>query len=126
MKHSTVSERTFSKGEIERAFGLAPVSEDQLRSIIESMLMDAARNGCLQQFQRAHYLGVLEQTTKFYANLTYLMTAVQNRQVNVVRFLLENGVDPNIADDYGHTALDFAREDNNQALIELLEESTIQ
>jgi hypothetical protein len=117
----TSVEQTFSEDQIARAFGFAPLA-GPVRNSIEPLIMNAARDGTLSVLRIAVRHGVLEQTTRFTSGLTYLMVAAQNRQVAVARFLLENGVNPNTLDDNGRTALDFAREeDNNQELIELLE-----
>lgn len=115
---------TVSKEKIAQAYGFASLAIGQFRSTIESMNMNASRDGNLSVLQTAARNGVLEQTTKFTGGLTYLMAAVQNGRVIVAKFLLENGVNPNTPDDNGRTALDFAREDNNQGLIKLLEKYT--
>jgi hypothetical protein len=116
-------EQTFSEDQIARAFGYAPLA-GPVRNSIEPLIMNAARDGDHSVLQTAVRYGVLEQTTQFTNGLTYLMAAAQNGHVTVVRFLLENGVNPNTPADDGRTALDFAREDNNQELIELLENYT--
>jgi hypothetical protein len=116
-------EQTFSEDQIARAFGFAPLA-GPVRHSVEPLIMNASRDGDRSVLQTAVRYGVLEQTTRFTGGLTYLIAAVQNGRVDVVKFLMDNGINPNTPDDNGRTALDFAREDNNQELIELLENYT--
>ena len=51
---------------------------------------------------------------------TALLLAVLHRQESVVRALLEEGADPNIADAEGHTPLAVARDQNQLPVVEAL------
>ena len=64
-----------------------------------------------------------EQTINQYdedANVTILMAAVRSGNVNLVRFLLENGAATNLVDGSEQTALIIAAKGNNKKIVELL------
>jgi len=48
------------------------------------------------------------------------MKASQNGHIEVVRELIERGADINAKDDYGETALDWARWNDHQDIVALL------
>ena len=56
-------------------------------------------------------------------NLTALMRSV-HYDSELVKILIKNGADVNARDFHGKTALDYARENNNIEIINILEELT--
>lgn len=56
----------------------------------------------------------------FLDKATLLMRAVRFNYVSVVKFLLDYGADISIKDDKNKTALNYAEENNNQMMINLL------
>lgn len=53
---------------------------------------------------------------------TPLIGSIQNQQFEIAKFLLENGANPNIKEDFGpHTPLSMAKFTKNQQIIYLVE-----
>ena len=52
---------------------------------------------------------------------TALMNAINNNDNNMVEFLLENGADISIRNQNDEDALDLARENDNQEMLNMLE-----
>ena len=65
----------------------------------------------------------INMVDSFYGN-SILMWAVMNDSYNVAKFLLENDIDTTIVNDDGKTAIDIARENKNDKIIEILNEYT--
>lgn len=54
---------------------------------------------------------------------TPLIASIENQHIEIVKFLLENGSDPTIKEDFGgHTPLSMAKFAKNQKLIDLVKE----
>ena len=51
------------------------------------------------------------------------MMAARGNHVEAAKVLLKNGADPNIRNEWGKTALDWAMSKNNQEVAELLKSS---
>ncbi|WP_420629919.1 ankyrin repeat domain-containing protein [Candidatus Leptofilum sp.] len=88
-------------------------------------LFDAAEFGDLDWVERSiGSLGLNGKPVNINAQdnggKTILMIATRYNHIDVVRFLLEKGADPNIRDKRGHTALIEAQAGGHKELIELL------
>ena len=56
---------------------------------------------------------------------TALHWAVELEQMDIVSLLIENGADPQLPDKKGNTPINYAQDQENKALLELLEEASI-
>ncbi|ETN87035.1 ankyrin repeat protein [Necator americanus] len=80
----------------------------------------AAAHGDIEQLQCWAAAGS-ELIETDYDKRTALHVAVSHYQVDTVRYLLEQGMDPHVVDEFGTTPLSVAKEKNFQEIIELLE-----
>ena len=90
---------------------------------VHDNVVAAAREGDLRQVRFLSAFDGMLSRTGFEEHYTPLTGAVRWKRTNVVRFLLQKGVDVHSKDDFNRTALSLAREDGNQDIIRFLVQS---
>ena len=93
----------------------ANVSDDQCR------LYFAAYNGDIQLMYNLLFLGISKVNDYDYDGRTALGIASSEGHIDAVKFLVVNGADTNHKDSRNNDALDDARRENRDIVVEFLE-----
>ena len=76
--------------------------------LFDYLIRNQSNNLVLRFHHRYHNLFDINLTDPCNQNDTLLIVATREKSINLIKYFLEKGADPNITNDYGNTAMHYA------------------